>query len=203
MSRTGVLLLAGLAVAGPLAAQEAIPGATVDHGVLAFDGHATTGSFTGTTQTVVGEMSGGASLAEVRGWVEAPVVTLVTGNNRRDKDLLKSMEADKYPTIRYDLSGVEPGRAHGDTVDVTLRGTFHIHGVSREAAIPATVVLLPGSVSVHAETPMNLKDYAIGGLSKALGILRMQEVIEVRLDLTFAAGAAGATQSRPPEDRPS
>jgi polyisoprenoid-binding protein YceI len=189
-----VLLLASL-VSAPLAAQGPIPSGSIEHGVLAFDGHATTGSFTGTTETVVGEMSGGASLAEVRGWVEAPVVTLVTGNNKRDKDLNKSMESDKYPTIRYDLSGVEPGRVHGDTVDVTLRGTFHIHGVSREAAIPAMVVVLPGSVSVHATTPMNLKDYAIGGLTKALGILRMQEVIEVHLDLVFAGSLSQAAPS--------
>jgi hypothetical protein len=42
-----------------------------------------TGAFTGTTTTVRGEMSGGASLAEVQGWVDAPVSTLLTGNDGR------------------------------------------------------------------------------------------------------------------------
>src|SRR5688572_2374268 len=82
-----------------------------------------------------------------------------------------------------------PGAARGDTVDVTLQGTFHIHGVSQETSIPATVVLRPNAVQVRGNTPLNLEDYNIGGLSKALGMLRMQEEIMVHLDLMFAAPA--------------
>ena len=46
--------------------------------------------------------------------------------------------------------------------------------------------------------PLNLKSYKIGGLSKALGILRMDEKILIHLDLTFttaAGGTASATAS--------
>jgi hypothetical protein len=38
---------------------------------------------------------------------------------------------------------------------------------------------------VRAETPLNLKDYKIGGLSKALGMLKMDEKILVHVDLMF------------------
>jgi hypothetical protein len=47
------------------------------------------------------------------------------------------------------------------------------------------VVLRPEAVAVSARTPLNLKDYKIGGLSKAFGMLRMHEEILVRVDLTF------------------
>jgi hypothetical protein len=77
-------LLAALTMlgAGELHAQmpRPIPNGVVREGTLSFDGRATTGAFTGTTRTVRGEMSGGRSLSEVRGWVDAPVSTLVTGN---------------------------------------------------------------------------------------------------------------------------
>ncbi|HYL29015.1 MAG TPA: hypothetical protein VEU27_03725, partial [Gemmatimonadales bacterium] len=70
-------LLAAFALlaAGELHAQmpRPIPDGTVRQGTLSFDGRATTGVFTGTTTTVRGEMTGGGSLSEVRGWVEAPV----------------------------------------------------------------------------------------------------------------------------------
>jgi hypothetical protein len=72
-------------------------------------------------------------------------------------------------------------------VEVTLQGTFNIHGVSRAATIPATVVLLPDAVQVRGRTPLNLKSYKVGGLSKAMGMLRMHEEILVHLDLTFRA----------------
>src|SRR4029077_1822394 len=61
--------------AGELHAQmpRPIPDGAVREGTLRFDGRATTGAFTGTTATVRGHMSGGGSLSEVRGWVDAPV----------------------------------------------------------------------------------------------------------------------------------
>ena len=78
---------------------------------------------------------------------------------------------------------------------MTLLGTFHIHGVSQEASIPATVILLSDAVRVSARTPLNLKSYKIGHLSKALGILRMHDEILVHLDVTFTPAPEGATSA--------
>jgi polyisoprenoid-binding protein YceI len=177
--------------AGELHAQmpRPIPGGTVREGRLSFDGRATTGAFTGTTTTVRGEMSGGGSLAEVRGWVDAPVSTLLTGNGHRDKDLNKSLESNLYPTIRFDLTGVTPGAERGDTVDVVLQGRFNIHGVTREASIPAVVITQPDAIRVRGDTPLSLKDYKIQGLSKLMGTLKMYDKIVVHLDLRFGRGA--------------
>jgi polyisoprenoid-binding protein YceI len=178
-------------LAGDAQAQRPIPSGPIRGGTLSFDGHATTGDFTGTTTTVTGEMTGGVELAAVRGWVEAPVQTLVTGNGKRDRDLNKSMESEKYPTIRYELVGVVPGEARGDTTTVTLQGYFLIHGVRQHAAIPATVLFLGDGIRVRGDTPLNLKAYKVGGLSKMLGMLKMQEDIQVHLDLTFGSAPTG------------
>ncbi len=202
--RAMLLLAAWLpAATATLAGQRAIPSGTIGAGVLSFDGRATVGDFTGTTNAVTGEMTGGADLSAVRGWVEASVNTLLTGNSKRDKDLNKSMESGKYPTIRFDLTGVVPGATRGDTVEVTLLGTFRMHGVSREDSIPATVVLLPDTVRVRGQAPLNLKAYQIGGLSKAMGMLRMHEEILVHLDLTFASGQAEIVLEPKLDGRPS
>ncbi|HEU5169645.1 MAG TPA: YceI family protein [Gemmatimonadales bacterium] len=184
---TGPLLaLVALVVfGGPAQAQREVPSATLREGTLSFDARATAGDFTGSTSTLRGEMTGGA-LPAVRGWVEAPVKTLVTGNGKRDRDLNKSMESDKYPTMRFDLTEVVPGAERGDTVDVTLRGRFTIHGVTNDAELPATVVFEPAAIRVRADTPLNVKDYRVGGLTKAFGMLRMHEEIVVHVDLTFA-----------------
>jgi len=161
-----------------------IPPGTAAEGTLSFDGRANVGDFTGTTSTLSGAMTGGADLAAVRGWVEAPVATLKTGKDRRDRDLLKSMEADKYPTIRFDLEGVSAA-APADSLPVTLKGRLTIHGVAREVELPGSLVLTTDRARVHADFPLNLKDYKIGGLSKMMGMLRMYEDIEVHVDVTF------------------
>lgn len=172
-------------------AQAPIPAATVTAGTLSFDGRATVGDFTGVTTTVRGEMTGGSDLTEVRGWVEAPVATLETGNDKRDKDLNKSMESDKYPTIRFDLAGVRPVGVRGDTTFAALRGTFRIHGVEREAELPARILFRPDAIWLRSDFPLNLKDYEIGGLSKMFGMLKMFEDIVVHVELTFRSAGGG------------
>jgi polyisoprenoid-binding protein YceI len=162
-----------------------VPSGRVTAGTLSFDGHASVGDFTGTTSTVSGEMTGGTSLVGVRGWVESPVNTLKTGNGKRDKDLNKSMESGKYPTMRFNLTGVTPAGGGSDSTAVTLHGTMVLHGVSREVDLPAVVVFHGSEARVRSDFPLNLKDYRIGGLSKAFGILKMDEHIEVHVDVTF------------------
>jgi len=94
---------------------------------------------------------------------------------------------------------VTPGAERGDTADVVLQGRFSIHGVTREASIPVKVVTYPDSIRVRGETPLSLKDYGIGGLSKMMGMLKMYDKIVVHLDLRFAAGATApdSALSRP------
>jgi polyisoprenoid-binding protein YceI len=107
------------------------------------------------------------------------------------------MESEEYPTVRFELTGVTAAEAPTDSMPVTLQGRFIIHGVTREASLPADVRLGPDGVRVRATTPLNLKDYAIGGLTKMMGMLKMHEEIVVHVDLVFepAAGLAGEAHS--------
>lgn len=178
------LLLSAAAAPGS-AQQGPIPGGSVRQGSLSFDGHATVGDFTGTTTTVTGEFEGAPNLEGVRGWVSAPVQTLVTGNDRRDRDLNKSMESATYPTLRFELDSVTAPPGAPDSLPVTLRGHLLIHGVSREVSLPGILTLGGEAVRIRSTFPLNLKDYHIGGLTKMLGMLKMHEDIVVHVDVTF------------------
>jgi len=167
-------------------AQQAATGAVLSSGTLSFLGHATVGDFVGTTSTMTGEVAG--EVPNAHGWVAAPVATLLTQNDRRDRDLRASMEVDKYPTMRFDLAiatAVSSGEDHGDTSFVLLHGTFTIHGVSRVVALPAALLHAGDTLHVKASFPLDLADYQIGGLTKMFGLLRMQRLIDVRVDLRF------------------
>jgi len=198
MSMRFLVVALTLLGAGELHAQapQPIPDGTVREGRLSFDGRATTGAFTGTTATVRGHLSGGGSLSEVRGWVDAPVATLVTGNGHRDRDLNKSLASDRYPTLRFDLTGVTPGAERGDTVAVVLEGRFTIHGVTREASVPVTVLRQPGAIRVRGDTPLSLKDYQVEGLSKMMGMFKMYDQIVLHVDVTFVPGDSTVGSAR-------
>jgi polyisoprenoid-binding protein YceI len=180
---------------GSLMAQVSRPIASgrVISGSLSFDGHATAGDFTGTTTTVSGQLSGAPNVTGVRGWVEAPVRSLRTGNGRRDRDLNKSMESEKYPVLRFDLVKVSRTESAGDSIAVLLHGALRIHGVTRNVELPATLQFRGQDIRVRSDFPLNLKDYRIGGLSKLLGVLKMYEDIEVHVDLVFRPGAQAAS----------
>ena len=168
-----------------------LPDGQVISGTLSFDGHATAGDFTGNTSDVTGHFSGAADLTGARGWVEALVKTLKTGNGKRDKDLNKSMESDKYPTIRFDLERVNRLGGSADSAVVNLHGELKIHGVTRQVDLPATVRLSRTDARVHSDFPLSLKDYRIGGLKKLFGMLKMYDGIEVHVDLVFRLAGAG------------
>ena len=194
-----VLILA----AGPVAAQRMFPMGHVASGSLSFDAKATLGAFTGATNTVTGTMTAATELRGVRGWVEAPVATLKTGNGLRDKDLLKAMEADAYPVIRFDLESVNIQSEATDSARTNLFGTFTIHGIKREVAVPANIYFQPDGIRVKSDIPMNVKDYGVTKLSKMLGAFKMNENIVVHIDLVFAPGEApsgAAPAATPPLD---
>jgi polyisoprenoid-binding protein YceI len=177
-----LLLLTG--AAAPLVAQPAWPSADVRRATLSFDGKSTLGDFTGTTTEVRGQMTGGASMADVRGWVEAPVKSLKTGNDRRDRDLVKTMEADIFPNIRFELERVLVEWERADSAGVVLEGKFVLHGVSRPERLRATVRRSAEGTRVTTTHPMNLHDYKIDKLTRFL-VIKMKPDILVHVDVEF------------------
>jgi polyisoprenoid-binding protein YceI len=129
-------------------------------------------------------MTGGALLGDVRGWVDAPVNTLKTANDRRDRDLVKTMDADIYPVIRFELTAVTPEWERGDSAAVLLDGRFVIHGVTRAERVKALLTRTAEGVHLSASLPMNLHDFRIDRLTRFL-VFKMDPAIVVHIDLLF------------------
>jgi polyisoprenoid-binding protein YceI len=164
------------------------PNAVLQSGTLSFTGHSTLGDFVGTTTAVSGGVTGNAELANARGWVEAPITTLSTGNGLRDRDLRAAMDVAKYPTMRFELAGVTVGSpAASDTVTGALRGALTIHGVTRDVTIPATLIAAADTIDVSGKFPVDLADYKVDGLTRLFGALRVRRNIEVRFHVRFEA----------------
>jgi polyisoprenoid-binding protein YceI len=173
----------------PPAQPRAVPAATLAEGTLRFDGHATTGDFVGTTSRVAGAVLASPDYVSLRGWVEAPVAALRTGNGLRDRDLRKVMDVDRYPTMRYDLTGSTLQSASSpDSASLVLHGTLRLHGVARAVDVPVTVVRSGDGARVVGTFPVDVTDHGVGGLRKMGGLLRMRERIEVHLALRFVVG---------------
>jgi polyisoprenoid-binding protein YceI len=168
------------------AAQAQVPSGTVRSGELWFDAKATLGAFRGVTKAPRGEMTGGATLAAVRGWVEADAASMTTDNGLRDRDMRKTLEVEKHRTIRFDLDSVAVQEELGDSARVELIGRMSIHGVTRRITVPAVVHRASDHIRVAGAFDVVLPQYGITNLKRMLGTLRMNELIRVGLDVTFS-----------------
>jgi polyisoprenoid-binding protein YceI len=164
-----------------------VPYLRLASGTLRFEADATVGDFSGVTSAVTGELRGATAPGLVHGWVEAPVRSLRTGIRRRDGHMYAAMDADRYPTLRFEPRSLTAS-TRDDSASVQLTGTLTIHGVSRPVTVPLTAVRDSAGVRVVGAFPLDVGDFGIrDGLVRMGGLLRVDPHVRIRIDLTFVA----------------
>jgi hypothetical protein len=77
------------------------------------------------------------------------------------------------------------GRA-GDTVAVRLHGRLTVRGVTRAMTVSGSRRRMGDTLRVRAAFPLDLTDFGVRGLTRFLGVLRVQPQVTVLADLRFA-----------------
>lgn len=169
-----------------------IPPSVLKSADMWFDAKASLGPFRGITHEARGETSGAQSLAEVHGFVEMQAKSLTTDNGLRDRDMRKTLEVDKYPTIRFDLDSVTVGSDTPDSARIELVGRMSIHGVTRPIRLPANLRRQHNELRVTGSYELFLPNYGVTKLKRMLGMLSMEETIRIGFDVTFNSAREGA-----------
>ena len=171
-------LFALLIVAAPLSglAQSYI----TESGHVEFDSSVPLHSFTGVSDHLVGKITLTDSIVDF--YVD--VNTLKTGIGKRDNDMLRTLEAQKYPFAEFYgkiVSDFKPIDDHPQ--EVTVEGEFTVHGVSKQTTITGTLKKAQEGIHVEASWTLNMKDYNI----EPPGILfyRVSEKIDVSISATL------------------
>ena len=170
-----LVLVQGVLAQGALS--QAVPTARVAQAEIWFDARATVADFQGRDTTVTGELIGGAAPADSRGWIEVRWADIDTKNGTRNGHMLKTVDADRFPVIRFDLTAVRPG------LD-SVAGTLTLHGVTREVVWPVTVQIGSDTVRVAADFPVDMRDYGIKPPVRFV-IARMGAVVQVHVRVVF------------------
>jgi polyisoprenoid-binding protein YceI len=187
--RVLAVALTAVVLANPLAAQTT--SLRLQAGTAWFTARATFGPFTGVTSAVTGAVSSPGTERAAAGWVEVLLDSLRTGNGTRDRHMREALETTTHPRARFELDSLVPdpaGTGAGDARPVRLHGRFRVHGVSRP--VTASGTLQPhttGGWQLGATFPVSLPEHQVSkGLSRALGTIRVQPVVQVRVELVFA-----------------
>jgi polyisoprenoid-binding protein YceI len=148
---------------------QAVPSAKLVSADIWFDAKASVADFQGRATVVTGTLE----------WVEVRWADIDTKNGTRNRHMLKTVDAEHFPTIRFDLTGTT-----ADTGQVRLKGTLTLHGVSQPVERPVVIHAWPDSAAVAADFPVDMRDYGIKPPVKFV-IARMGPVVQVHVRLVF------------------
>lgn len=151
-----------------------------EYGHAEFDSSVPLHSFTGESDYLVGKINLDDSVVDFY----LDVTTLKTGIGKRDKDMLETLEAEKYPFAEFYGKLTTPFDPEKETPQkVTVEGEFTIHGVSRERSIEGTLEPTSEGLHLNSSWTINIEDYDI----KPPGILfyRVSENIDIRIEATL------------------
>lgn len=117
--------------------------------------------------------------------ITADMTKLKSQESLRDGQLRnQGIEYGRFPTSEFKLSATElpDGLADGETLEVTLKGSLTLHGVTRQVEMPAEVTLKDGTLVVVGETEIQFADYGIQkpNSSRVVG-MEDKGVMEVQL----------------------
>ncbi len=149
-------------------------------GHVEFDSSVPLHSFTGVSDHLVGKITLTDSIIDF--YVD--VNTLKTGIDKRDNDMLKTLEAQKYPFAEFYGKIVSDFKPIGEQPQkVTVEGKFSVHGVSKQTTITGILKKVQKGILVEASWTLNMTDYNI----KPPGILfyRVSEKIDVSISATL------------------
>jgi polyisoprenoid-binding protein YceI len=150
---------------------------TTKEGHVEFDSSVPLHSFTGTSDYLVGQINLDSSTVDFY----LDLTTLETGIGKRDRDMLRTLEAEEYPFAEFygklvsefkdDLPGPQK---------VTVEGDFTVHGVTRQVSIEGTLENDDDTLVAEASWIINMENYDI----EPPGILfyRVSEEIKVRMN---------------------
>lgn len=151
-----------------------------ESGHVEFDSSVPLHSFTGESDHLVGKITLQDSIVDF--YVD--VTTLKTGVDKRDNDMMRTLEAKEYPFAEFYgkiISGFDPD--NNDTQEVEVKGEFSIHGVTKEVTIPGTITPTDEGLKVEASWKINMEDYDV----EPPGILfyRVNDIIEASISATL------------------
>jgi polyisoprenoid-binding protein YceI len=180
IARSPLCMLIVLMTAGTLLAEDTYR-VVPDGSHVTFAGKSTIHDFTGTAVVAKGAFR--LAAADAAGFIVVDATTMDTRDHDRDAQMHQEvMESATYPSIRFDVRRFTPSGDGG-----TVQGTWTMHGVTRDLAVPVTLNAgehprLTGTIII------DIRQWRIRPPSKLL-VITVDPVITVSIDLALAIDA--------------
>ena len=136
------------------------------------------GKFSGKVRVATAFPAAGAEAC-----LEGDAASITTGIEMRDERMReRHLHTDRFPTIRFTLTGLEHLASLGDgRYGGTLRGTLTLHGVTSPLATPAEARLDENQLSIQGQVPLRLSTFGIPAPSFLFVTMKDEVLVRFRL----------------------
>lgn len=114
-----------------------------------------------------------------------------TGGKPMERDLIRTLKADRFPAIEFRLGGVRSDIEHdldARLYRTSVGGTLALAGITRELTVPVSAERLSRTTfRIRAELPVRMTDFAIAPPTALFGLVKANDALVVRFDLTLEA----------------
>ena len=110
-----------------------------------------------------------------------PVAQLDCDNRTMNGHMMKALNAERQPTIRFTMTSYELAR--GTAVIGTLQGTLLLNGQTRPVSFPATFVSANGALRVTGKYALKMTDWGVEPPKLMMGTMKVGETVTVNFDL--------------------
>lgn len=115
-----------------------------------------------------------------------PAASLKSGEKGLDKNMLKAMNAEKFPDVLFKLGKYEPVKTStGGVMTTTASGELTISGQTKPATIDVEFAPAPGGMRVRGAYALKMSDFGIAPPKLFLGTIKVRDPVTVRFDLVF------------------
>jgi hypothetical protein len=129
--------------------------------------------------------------------VAVPILSMHSGKSGLDRNLQRTLKADKFPTIHFHLTryALAPASAGRDTADLKAEGSLSIAGHERPANLNARVYRGGSGLWLEGSQALLMTDFDIRPPTMMLGALKVADRITVHYRLLLVPAIAGASRT--------
>jgi polyisoprenoid-binding protein YceI len=130
----------------------------------------------------------------VSGELFVDVTSFRSGVGKRDSNVRRLLESDKYPQIKFAIMDIEPqATAQSGTFSggFTVKGSLDIRGKAREISFPVVVSPKGGKLLIDGNFQLKLTDFGIDPPTVAVFVGRAKDEISLNVHLVAEAKKPG------------
>ena len=110
--------------------------------------------------------------------VTVPVKSFDSGNRTRDKSMLKTTDADKYPEVQFQSSSI-----HTNANQLEVTGLLNFHGITKPVSFKATKQQTDKSLVITGSFEISLEEFGIKRPS-VFG-MKVRDTLSVRFQMVY------------------